>query len=135
MPRGDRTGPNGMGPMTGRAAGYCTGNPVPGYMNPYGGRGLGMAWGRGYGRGGGRGFGRGYGVPVPLAYPAYSGMAPYVPPFPDAAGYSGPIAPVVDSNQELAALKQQSEYLVDTLEGIKKRIGELESSASKKGEK
>jgi len=23
-----------MGPMTGRAAGYCAGYPVPGYMNP-----------------------------------------------------------------------------------------------------
>jgi hypothetical protein len=38
MPRGDRTGPAGMGPMTGRAAGYCAGYPAPGFMNPYGGR-------------------------------------------------------------------------------------------------
>jgi hypothetical protein len=38
MPRGDRTGPAGMGPMTGRAAGYCTGSGTPGFMNPYGGR-------------------------------------------------------------------------------------------------
>jgi hypothetical protein len=38
MPRGDRTGPAGMGPMTGRAAGYCAGYNVPGYMNPHGGR-------------------------------------------------------------------------------------------------
>ena len=34
MPAGDRTGPSGMGPMTGRAAGYCAGNDMPGYMNP-----------------------------------------------------------------------------------------------------
>ena len=34
MPRGDGTGPAGMGPMTGRAAGFCAGYPVPGYMNP-----------------------------------------------------------------------------------------------------
>jgi len=33
MPLGDGTGPGGMGPMTGRAAGYCAGYPVPGYMN------------------------------------------------------------------------------------------------------
>lgn len=26
MPRGDGTGPQGMGPMTGRAAGYCIGS-------------------------------------------------------------------------------------------------------------
>ena len=38
MPRGDRTGPAGMGPMTGRAAGYCAGYSTPGFMNPYGGR-------------------------------------------------------------------------------------------------
>ena len=34
MPLGDGTGPAGFGPMTGRAAGYCAGYPVPGYMNP-----------------------------------------------------------------------------------------------------
>ena len=38
MPRGDGTGPAGMGPMTGRAAGYCAGYTVPGYANPAGGR-------------------------------------------------------------------------------------------------
>lgn len=43
MPRGDAapaggqgTGPSGMGPMTGRAAGYCASYPIPGFMNPYG---------------------------------------------------------------------------------------------------
>jgi len=87
MPFGDGTGPAGMGPMTGRAAGYCAGYPVPGYMNPavggagfygagmpavgpysagygmpYGGwgrRGFGFGFGRGFGRGWGRGRGRG----------------------------------------------------------------------------
>jgi len=44
MPLGDGTGPQGFGPMTGRAAGYCAGYPVPGYMNPI--HGLGY-WGRG----------------------------------------------------------------------------------------
>ena len=34
MPWGDGTGPAGLGPMTGRAAGYCAGYPMPGYMNP-----------------------------------------------------------------------------------------------------
>ena len=39
MPYGDRTGPEGMGPRTGRAAGYCAGYDVAGYMNPaFGGR-------------------------------------------------------------------------------------------------
>ncbi|MDI3534182.1 MAG: hypothetical protein PWQ82_547 [Thermosediminibacterales bacterium] len=31
MPRGDGTGPRGLGPMTGRGMGYCAGFPVPGY--------------------------------------------------------------------------------------------------------
>jgi len=68
MPRGDGTGPGGMGPMTGRAAGFCAGFPVPGYANPVGGRGMGMGWGRGFRGGGfGRGFGwgrAGYGLPA-----------------------------------------------------------------------
>lgn len=33
MPAGDRTGPEGQGPMTGRAAGYCAGYDSPGNMN------------------------------------------------------------------------------------------------------
>jgi hypothetical protein len=37
MPRGDRTGPVGTRPMAPRAAGYCAGYSVPGYLNPYGG--------------------------------------------------------------------------------------------------
>lgn len=36
MPRGDGTGPLGLGPMTGRVAGFCAGFRVPGYMNPVG---------------------------------------------------------------------------------------------------
>jgi hypothetical protein len=31
MPGGDRTGPRGMGPMTGKGAGYCTGYDIPGW--------------------------------------------------------------------------------------------------------
>ena len=32
MPRGDRTGPLGEGPMTGRRMGYCAGEDQPGFM-------------------------------------------------------------------------------------------------------
>lgn len=59
MPRGDRTGPLGMGPRTGRGAGNCAGANTPGNA----------AAGFGRGRGGGRGWGRqGWGV-APLAQP------------------------------------------------------------------
>ena len=61
MPRGDRTGPAGMGPMTGRGMGYCG----AGY-------GSGLGRGMGYGRGFGRGIGRmGYG---PVFTPQYGSV-------------------------------------------------------------
>lgn len=53
MPRGDRTGPLGVGPMTGRRAGYCSGFPTQGYANQggcIGGFGSGYGNGRGYRR-------------------------------------------------------------------------------------
>lgn len=35
MPRGDRTGPSGEGPMTGRGLGLCSGSDTPGFVkNP-----------------------------------------------------------------------------------------------------
>ncbi len=50
MPRGNRTGPTGMGPLTGRAAGFCAGKGEPAFA------GLGAGLGCGFGRGrGGRG--------------------------------------------------------------------------------
>jgi hypothetical protein len=65
MPKGDHTGPQGAGPKTGRAAGPCAGNPIPGYQNPRpdrnGGSGGGGQQGRGKGRGRKGGQGRGQG--------------------------------------------------------------------------
>ncbi len=54
MPGGDRSGPGGLGPRTGRALGYCTGHDAPGFASGPGG-GFGGGRGQGYGRGGGRG--------------------------------------------------------------------------------
>ena len=68
MPGGNGTGPAGMGPMTGRAAGYCAGYPVPGFMNPMPGGAI-------------RGFG---------SAPYYGGaVSPYGPAGYPAAGYLG----------------------------------------------
>jgi hypothetical protein len=58
MPFGDGTGPRGMGPMTGRGAGYCAGSGIPGFANWTFGRGW-FGFNRGFGRGMGRGRGRG----------------------------------------------------------------------------
>jgi hypothetical protein len=35
MPRGDRTGPPGMGPRSGRGAGYCAGSGQPGAVSAF----------------------------------------------------------------------------------------------------
>mgnify|MGYP006307327031 CR=1 FL=1 len=52
MPGGNRRGPEGQGPMTGRGLGYCSGNDAPGAAYPRPGRGLEPGFGRGPGRGG-----------------------------------------------------------------------------------
>jgi len=125
MPRGDGTGPRGLGPMTGRAAGYCAGYSVPGYMNPYEGRsGLGFGYGRGYGRGFGRGMGGGYGRGFWPAYPY-----PMTPP-PTAYGggfYQTPLEP----KQEMEMLTEDAKALKEQLDSINKRITELEKSEKK----
>ena len=74
MPGGDRTGPLGLGPRTGRRAGFCSGYDVPGYANPVVGYGRGFGFGRGWGRGFGRGRGfwwREY-YPNSVPYPRYT---------------------------------------------------------------
>jgi len=103
MPRGDRTGPYGAGPMTGRGAGYCSGYATPGYTNP--GRGRGAGFGGGF-QGGGRGWRHWYyatGLPR-WARPVY--------PFPTPEG-------------ELASLKEQATLLQNQLEALNARIAEL----------
>ena len=124
MPRGDRTGPWGQGPMTGRAAGFCAGFRVPGFMNPaswFGrGRGIGYGRGQGFGRGRGRGMGWGQGWWGAAGVP---GVDPYF-----TAPYAGP---ATDSRTELEALKEEAAGLEGALENIRSRIEELESQSGK----
>ena len=68
MPRGDGTGPMGFGPMTGRAAGYCAGYGVPGFMNPIPRAGFGM--GAMPYAGHGAPMGSPYAMPFASGYPA-----------------------------------------------------------------
>ena len=125
MPRGDGTGPGGLGPMTGRAAGYCAGYSVPGYMNPYGGRlGLGLGYGRGLGRGMGRGLGRGYGRGF---VPGYANTMSYNPPVYGGGFYQPPIEP----KQEIGMLTEDAKALKEQLDSINTRITELEKSEKK----
>ncbi len=57
MPRGNGKGPAGMGPMTGRATGFCVGNAQAGFANAGVGRGCGLGRGRGLAPQGGGGHG------------------------------------------------------------------------------
>jgi len=122
MPGGNGTGPAGMGPMTGRAAGFCAGFSVPGYANPVGGRGY---FGRGRGMGRGRGFGRGFGwAGAGYGAPAWSGAAG---PYPANASFG----PTVTAEQELEGLKQQTEFLQNSLGQVSKRIEQLKKENKK----
>ena len=116
MPRGDRGGPGGAGPMTGRGLGYCAGHAAPGYVASGYGQGRG-----GGGRGGGRGFRHRY---YATGVPGW-GRAGYVPAYGPPAGYAPPVAPA--PRDEAAALKAQAEYLADALEETRSRLAALES--------
>ena len=119
MPRGDGTGPAGMGPMTGRAAGYCAGYPVPGFMNPVFGRGFGGGWCRG-----GGGFGwrnRFYATGLTGWQRAgWRAAQPY-------ASYAPDSAAPFSKEQQVEALKGQAGFLQKELEAIRKRLEELET--------
>ncbi len=132
MPGGDRSGPMGMGPMTGRAAGYCAGYDTPGYAGPAPGRGFGLGRGRGgRGRGwiggGGRGWRRGF---YATGQPSWlrSGYGPAWGPPMYAAPYA-PYIPEVTKEQEAEALRGQAEFLKQALDDISKRLGELEKES------
>lgn len=102
MPRGDRTGPAGMGPMTGRASGFCAGFQSPGFMNRGGGRGFRGQCGQGAGRGWRNRF----------CAPAYQVDMPQG-----------------STKNELGYLKEQAQYLKESLDNINKRVAELQKES------
>jgi hypothetical protein len=123
MPAGNRKGPWGDGPMTGRAAGFCSGSGMPGYVNPVPGRGLGRGFGRGSGAWG-PGFGRGRGwrrMAYATGQPGWMRFGWWVGP------RSKP-----DPELEKQDLKDQAEALQFELEAIQKRLSEIESGAPEK---
>jgi hypothetical protein len=124
MPGGDGTGPMGMGPMTGRATGYCARTSVPSYTNSIPGRGFGMGFGHGFGgRGRGGGWGRrnwSYSTGMPGWARAVTGIP--------TSGDNPPDSGAPTAEQELDVLKSQAEYFGGALENIKKRIIDLEAN-------
>jgi len=122
MPRGNGTGPAGMGPMTGRAAGFCAGYSAPGFANPIGGRG---AFGRG---GGGRGWRNMYYATGMPGYARYNmGYQAWGQPPAGAASYNPP-QPQMTAEQEVEMLKNQAKYMEDDLKAINDRITEIEKA-------
>jgi len=71
MPFGDGTGPMGLGPMTGRGAGFCAGFGGPGFANPIPRRGPGFRWGVPYGYPFASGYGYGAQSYTGYGYPYY----------------------------------------------------------------
>ncbi len=120
MPRGDKTGPAGMGPMTGRAAGHCAGNAYPGFSGR-----------RGFGRmGRGRGYRNWYhctGMPgwsrYEAGYPAWGGDTPF--PMYDDPYMVEEIAP----DQEKDMLLGQADMLKQHISEIEARLKELEKDS------
>ncbi|MFP3999507.1 MAG: DUF5320 domain-containing protein [Desulfobacterales bacterium] len=114
MPGGDRTGPIGAGPMTGRGAGFCSGFAAPGFAVPGPGRGFGMGFGRGRGLRG-RFFGGGFGWRNRFFATGIPGRAYF-------GSYAGP-----DPEAEKQGLKQEAEALQAQLDMVRKRLDDLES--------
>ena len=117
MPRGNRTGPEGEGPLTGLGRGYCSGSDAPRYMSPGPGMGRGTFGGPWYGRRGFGGRGRGYrGWFHAMGLPRWAWFAP-----PD----WGPPPPEYVERQDMAHLKAQAGWLREQLAGIEARMDEL----------
>jgi Family of unknown function (DUF5320) len=117
MPFGDRTGPFGAGPRTGRGAGFCGGFGVPGSLNA----GLGSRfWGRG--RGGGRGWRNWFPASGLTGWQRAAGWLGWFLPEGVPPEYAGP-----GREQELNALKNQASHFENTLQDIRKRIDHLEA--------
>ena len=115
MPGGDRTGPLGRGPMTGRGAGYCAGYSEPGFAILIPRRGF---WGRGRRRSWFRRWGWPRRRRAATGYPTAGFGRPDMSP-----------APAMTKEQELETLKGQAEYFQGALGEIKKRREELEAQA------
>ena len=127
MPRGDRRGPEGTGPMTGRGLGYCAGNDQPGFAanaapqgagrGPRNGAGRGPGFGRGLGRARGRGYGR--------AFAVGNDEAAYQPSTNE--NQTEDFNSQEDLDREITRLENIANTLSSELEIVKRKIDELKN--------
>ncbi len=139
MPGGDRTGPSGKGPMTGRGSGHCSGYSGPGFNNPGGGRFMGTKRGSFGGRGRGAVYRNWYSS---IGQPGWSRHNPGNPAWggtPGAAYYGDNYTrqDIMDQAEEAEMLKQKTNYLKQQINDINDRIKELskEQGSSKSDKK
>jgi hypothetical protein len=139
MPFGDGTGPMGMGPLTGRGAGYCAGFPRLGptilmvgatVMAAVSALGTVVVLGEDLAVDAGLDpdFGLEAG-PVGGWAPGY--IPSYVQPYPAVPPYY-PAGPVEDVADEAGILQEQAAYLKEELEAIEGRLAELKKLAEDK---
>jgi len=121
MPGGDRTGPLGFGPMTGRGAGWCAGAGyvAPGYAN--------TGWAGGYqGRPVGRGPGRGFRWRNWFYATGVPGWQRFQPSAYGPMATQAPIYPTMDRETEMSALKAEAVELEQSLKEINERLAKLQ---------
>lgn len=118
MPYGDRTGPDGMGPMTGRGLGFCAGYAAPGALT--GGRGRG-----GFGRygSGGRGVRNRF---------WQSGGGRFSAQLYNYGPYEGPGMTPADEKE---SLRNEARFMQQSLDEINRRLSELENRDTQVDEK
>jgi len=133
MPGGDRTGPMGMGPMTGRAAGYCAGAAAPGFVSAPGGRQVRGGGGGGAGRGGGGRGRRGrrnqfHATGLTGWQRAEAAVSDSQDSQVASAAQAQPdVSPPANREQELAALKLHVETMEQQAKQLRERIQQLET--------
>jgi len=108
MPRGDGTGPAGLGPMTGRGAGFCAEYDTPRYRDQ-----------QTYGYGRSFGFGRGMGFRCGCGFGGGYRRRYYT------SRYSGNVQPEYDEIYRNDALKRQKKFIEDELAEINRQLSDL----------
>ncbi|MBN1382926.1 MAG: DUF5320 domain-containing protein [Deltaproteobacteria bacterium] len=103
MPRGNRTGPIGAGPRTGRGAAFCSGYDIPGFVHVAPVRFFGRGWGERFFARGMGGWARGF---WPSRFFSSS---------------------VQNPDMEIDQLKQEVSFLERTISDLKSRMDDLKS--------
>ena len=116
MPGFDKTGPQGMGPMTGGTRGYCA--APAGTASGFVGQGRAGGWGRGFGLNGrGRG---GMGMGMGRRGFGYQNVG---------AMGAVPLNTPMTETQERSELQRQAQYIQSELEQIQNRITQMDESS------